>query len=44
MKEKESFGEQALFKKSIRKVTVIAETDMILLSLSRESANKILGK
>lgn len=45
MHPKDSFGEQALFNNSsTRKAAIKADTDVKLLSLSRDSIQSILGK
>jgi cGMP-dependent protein kinase len=44
MNSGDSFGEQALFKNSIRGATVIADDDTVIcLALGRDKLNEILG-
>jgi cGMP-dependent protein kinase 1 len=43
MMQGDSFGEQALYYKTTRSCSVKAITDVVTLSLGRETATKILG-
>jgi len=43
MGAKDSFGEQALYEKSVRGATVIAETEVRCLALGRDNLTHILG-
>ena len=43
MTKGDTFGEQALYEKSNRGATVLADEDVILLSLGREDFQKVFG-